>query len=257
MLTDESPYGAEDSIRILSSILSKDRPTPERRGYLVGPWEAEIRRAVALNPGERHKDASLLYQALSSTLEEAEAISRSSQKPQGPGHTVVVGPLAAEESRVPTPTGAGVPLRSTTVPNTSIVFPSVFPSVPPKPRGKAPLAAGLAIAAVAVGVGVLAMKSFRSDGEASPVPSTRATGIARPAHATDAGALAVPSAASAPPSSASGSGPVPPARELARDEGAPGNVRPRRVESGSKSGHAPPPAPSGTRQRLAPTSSFE
>jgi serine/threonine protein kinase len=269
VLTDESPYGADDGIQVLSSILSSERPTPERRGHLLGPWETEIRRAVALNPRDRHKDAGELLRALADSLEAAETVSRANPKPQGHVRTAVA--RTSPEGMPASKTDVVVPSRSTTVPNTSAVFPS---QTPPKPPPRAPIAIGLGITAVLLGAGVFAIGSMRSsnNGGISPVPSAEAphaTAIAPRAHSVpDAGAATsphvAPVASSGAPSRASESAPAPSALEVVKEDGHSGVSHPHRADVG-KPPHAPtaaassaPPGTAATaKERLTPTSSFE
>ena len=64
MLTGEQPYEGDDSVEIFSEALSRRRPTPDRWGLDVGPWEPVLQRALALRPADRYPDAGSLLKAL-------------------------------------------------------------------------------------------------------------------------------------------------------------------------------------------------
>jgi serine/threonine protein kinase len=255
VLTDEQPYGAEEGIQVLSSILSSERPTPERRGYLVGPWETEIRRAVALNPRDRHRDAGELLRALSSTLDAADAVALSHPRPSGPVRTAVAR-TSPDELPETAQTKIGVPSRSTTVPNTS----AVFPSAAPRPQDKTPIAIGLGLTAVLVVGGVVALGSLRSgSGELSPVPSSSSTrtGASASRAIADAGTRAAPRVAPAPSTSAVEIVPPPSSSEVVREDGHGDAHKPRTTSGSRKPPRTSTAEPPSAKDRLSPTSSFE
>ncbi|MDP3221289.1 MAG: serine/threonine-protein kinase, partial [Deltaproteobacteria bacterium] len=64
MLTGEQPYEGEDSVEVFSEALSRQRPTPGRRGLDVGPWEPVLQRSLALRPADRYPDAGSFLKAL-------------------------------------------------------------------------------------------------------------------------------------------------------------------------------------------------
>jgi len=63
MLTDRAPYGQDAALRF-SQIVDRVRPTPGSRGVDVGAWETVLRRALAVSPADRYRDAGELTRAL-------------------------------------------------------------------------------------------------------------------------------------------------------------------------------------------------
>jgi serine/threonine protein kinase len=68
MLTDASPYDGEDVAEVFTDALSPRRPTPAKRGYDVGAWEAVLARAVAIKPAERFANAREFLAALEGSV---------------------------------------------------------------------------------------------------------------------------------------------------------------------------------------------
>ena len=82
VLTDLPPYDGRDANTLLREVLSPQRPTPRRREVDVGPWEAVLARALALEPKERYKDAGEFLAALKVALPSAVPVIRSSVVPK-------------------------------------------------------------------------------------------------------------------------------------------------------------------------------
>jgi serine/threonine protein kinase len=64
MLTDLGAYDGEDAADIYAEVLSATRPTPAKRGFDVGAWEAVIAKAVSLKPSDRHASVREFLAAL-------------------------------------------------------------------------------------------------------------------------------------------------------------------------------------------------
>ncbi len=70
VLTDLAPIAGEDATALTAAVMSPTRPTPGILGLDVGPWEAVLRRALAMRPGERFQDARAFLQALEAEVPE-------------------------------------------------------------------------------------------------------------------------------------------------------------------------------------------
>jgi serine/threonine protein kinase len=250
VLTDEPPYEAQDGIQVLSSILSPTRPTPARRGFVVGPWEDVIRRAVALSPRDRYNDASELLRDLTQSLDAAQAAASSAPKP-----TVRV-PPSEHSGSVPPATEreevASRPPASTTM----VASSGAPPGATPAPPGTTTIAIGLGLTAVLMGGALLALGSFRSSHDAAPTPSGVEV-VALPRGAADGGRR--PPANTLAPAASSAAAIPPLASEHMADEE---DLRLRTPRSHHKEPTSKPPhdvvvAPAASRERLTPTSSFE
>lgn len=94
------------------AIISPTRPTPKTLGLDVGPWEAVLADALALQPSDRIPHAAALLSALDRGLEAADAALGAPPEPTPPDPAGQPG--APEPARlVETPTGA----VATTVPD--------------------------------------------------------------------------------------------------------------------------------------------
>ena len=102
VLTDEPPVSGED-IAVFSQLLSERRPTPGSKGRDLGPWEAVLARALALQPSDRWRDAGALLAALDATVLEADRASRDSRSGK-------VNPVPAGAATVPVPHTGDVPV---------------------------------------------------------------------------------------------------------------------------------------------------
>ncbi|MFO0554687.1 MAG: protein kinase [Polyangiaceae bacterium] len=67
VLTGRSAYGEDAEV---ATIVAEARPTPGALGVDVGPWEAVLRRALAVRTTDRFADAGEFYAALASTAPE-------------------------------------------------------------------------------------------------------------------------------------------------------------------------------------------
>ncbi len=68
MLTDALPYRGDDVQDVYIDALSPVRPTPAKRGFDAGPWEAVLSRAVSLKPAERYPSAREFLEALEAAI---------------------------------------------------------------------------------------------------------------------------------------------------------------------------------------------
>ncbi len=68
MLTDCSAYEGADVQDIYVEILSPRRPTPAKRGFDAGAWEAVLARAVSIKPNERFANAREFLAALEASV---------------------------------------------------------------------------------------------------------------------------------------------------------------------------------------------
>jgi serine/threonine-protein kinase len=73
LLTGRTAYRAADGPGLLPEVFAETRPTPGRVGVAVGPWEAEIARALHRRAPARHPDAGALLDALTRTVDAADA----------------------------------------------------------------------------------------------------------------------------------------------------------------------------------------
>jgi serine/threonine protein kinase len=98
-LTDRAPYPGSTLAERLSAAFSPDRPTPARRGVDVGPWEAVLARALALNPAERFPHAGDLLAALEAAVAPADAAWTRQASQRIPGLGVEASqPIAPEDT---------------------------------------------------------------------------------------------------------------------------------------------------------------
>ncbi len=72
LLVGKRPYAGEASFDLFAAAMSPHRPSPARFELDVGPWEIELRNALALKPAARHADAGALHRALVATVDEAQ-----------------------------------------------------------------------------------------------------------------------------------------------------------------------------------------
>ncbi len=68
MLTDALAYRGEDVQDVYIDALSPVRPTPAKRGFDAGAWEAVLTRAVSLKPAERYATAREFLEALEASV---------------------------------------------------------------------------------------------------------------------------------------------------------------------------------------------
>lgn len=68
LLTDWPPYDGDDVQDVYADVLSPRRPTPAKRGFDVGAWEAVIARAVASKPADRFQSAREFLAALEASV---------------------------------------------------------------------------------------------------------------------------------------------------------------------------------------------
>jgi serine/threonine protein kinase len=90
------------------AIISPTRPTPKTFDVDVGPWEAVLSKALALQPNDRVPSASSLLAALDATLDAADAVTRSrvgAPLPAAPTR----GPIEASSAQVTTAPRGGPP----------------------------------------------------------------------------------------------------------------------------------------------------
>ncbi|MFO0624073.1 MAG: protein kinase [Polyangiales bacterium] len=73
LLTGRTAYRALDGPGLLPEVFAEVRPTPGRVGVAVGPWEAELARALHRRVTARHADAGALLDALTRTVDAADA----------------------------------------------------------------------------------------------------------------------------------------------------------------------------------------
>lgn len=73
LLTGRAAYRAPDGPALLPEVFAERRPTPGRVGVAVGPWEAELARALHRRASARHADAGALLDALARTVNAADA----------------------------------------------------------------------------------------------------------------------------------------------------------------------------------------
>jgi serine/threonine-protein kinase len=73
LLTGRTAYRAADGPGLLPEVFGETRPTPGRVGVAVGPWEAELARALHRRAPARHPDAGALLDALTRTADAADA----------------------------------------------------------------------------------------------------------------------------------------------------------------------------------------
>jgi hypothetical protein len=109
VLTDEPPVSGPD-IAIFSQLLGESRPTPGSKGKQVGPWEAIIARALALQPSDRWRDAGALLAALEATVTEAERAFRQAREGRqnaGPAAPTVRAPATASSQAALAPDPVG------------------------------------------------------------------------------------------------------------------------------------------------------
>ncbi len=83
LLTDSPPFEAGEMAVLFQQIVDRSRPTPSKRGYDVGPWEAVLTRSLAVASVERFRDAGELLRALEAAVPHASSV-RVSVAP-GPG----------------------------------------------------------------------------------------------------------------------------------------------------------------------------
>jgi eukaryotic-like serine/threonine-protein kinase len=69
VLTDARAYPVEHGTELVASVVANERPTPARHGVDVGAWEPVLKKALALDPRDRHANARELYRELESALE--------------------------------------------------------------------------------------------------------------------------------------------------------------------------------------------
>jgi eukaryotic-like serine/threonine-protein kinase len=74
LLTDEPPYPGDDAFELSQSIFDPVRPTPKKLGVSVGPWELALSRALSLKAGDRQESAQLLFEELERDVEAADAV---------------------------------------------------------------------------------------------------------------------------------------------------------------------------------------
>lgn len=73
LLTGRGAYRAPDGPALLPEVFAEIRPTPGRVGVAVGPWEPVLARALNRRASARHADAGALLDALTGTVNAAEA----------------------------------------------------------------------------------------------------------------------------------------------------------------------------------------
>jgi serine/threonine protein kinase len=73
LLTGRTAYRAADGPGLLPEVFAETRPTPGRVGVAVGPWEAELARALHRRAPARHPDVGALLDALTRTVDAADA----------------------------------------------------------------------------------------------------------------------------------------------------------------------------------------
>ncbi|MFO0608775.1 MAG: protein kinase [Polyangiales bacterium] len=102
LLVGRRPYAGEASFDLFAAVMSSERPSPARFGLDVGPWEAELRNALALKPGGRHGDAGALHRALIATLDDAQvAWERTGAPPPLASDSLALAPTLAADGRTP------------------------------------------------------------------------------------------------------------------------------------------------------------
>jgi len=194
-LTDRAPYRGSSLGERLAAALSPERPLPSRRGVDVGPWEAVLARALALNPAERFANAGAFLEALEATEAQAD-LAWGARPAQG------VAGLGAEASQP-------ISREDTTLSGSAVVsqVPPPVASVPP-PRS---LAARLrtqrqalytlagAAATIALSLGVMqfvpASRPAARPVVSAPAPvSPRVTAVEAPVPAAPVPAAPVPAA---------------------------------------------------------------
>jgi serine/threonine protein kinase len=98
MLTGAVPFDGADAMEMCANVLAPKRPTPARFGVDVGPWEAVLGKALALDPTRRYGNATEFLAALMDNLppgvSPSEALLRISQT--GPMRPTPVAPTPAE-----------------------------------------------------------------------------------------------------------------------------------------------------------------
>lgn len=168
-------YRGSTALELYVGISDPRRPTPASHALDVGPWEAVLGRALALNPGERQPDASALLADLEGTIDDAQR--------------------AFESAR------DGVADASTRVsePDVAPVTTATAPAASRRGRGVAGAAVAL-LALVLVGATHRAARGARLP-SLSPSPSPVVREVARPA-AVEPARLAFPSVLAARPAGA-------------------------------------------------------
>ncbi len=68
VLTDRAPYDGDDLTTLYGQVLSPQRPTPAARGRDVGALEPVLRKALALKPDERFRNAGEFLMALEEAM---------------------------------------------------------------------------------------------------------------------------------------------------------------------------------------------
>jgi eukaryotic-like serine/threonine-protein kinase len=241
VLSDAQVYGWSDSVPILSEILGSERPSPARRGVQVGPWEAILLRALALNPKDRQASAGVLLKELTQSVEAAEQ-HFTFQKQYGSVNSTL--PLAPSNSP------AAAPSATTTTPSAR---PAATASEAATPRRRWLLALS-AVVILAAAFMLLRQPSSASESDLD----ARREGASHSAATTPATLASVP-AMSVPPPAAPAAASSSPTLEPHPAVSAP--VRAAPVGHAAAS-HAKPlpstPAPTPRAPtRLAPTESFE
>lgn len=156
-LTDRQVYEGEDMTALFSCILSPQRPTPAKFGLDVGPWEQVLRKAMALKPDERFKNAGEFLAAL-------EAATPSAVHKVGSIH----GAASTLGATVP-----ALPLAPATPGATTMSASAVSTEVPPSARqgGRGLGVAGVLALFMALGIGsafALSRRSTIHAGAATP-----------------------------------------------------------------------------------------
>ena len=73
LLLGTRAYASTDSFSLYGEVMSPARPTTARGGRDLGPWEPVLRKALALQPGDRYAAAGAMHEALAATVDDAEA----------------------------------------------------------------------------------------------------------------------------------------------------------------------------------------
>jgi serine/threonine-protein kinase len=68
VLTDQPPFADDGEAHVFEQAMSRDRPTPARKGRDVGAFEPVLAKALALSPRDRWRNAGELLAALDDAL---------------------------------------------------------------------------------------------------------------------------------------------------------------------------------------------
>ncbi|MFO0651987.1 MAG: serine/threonine-protein kinase [Polyangiales bacterium] len=98
LLVGRRPYAGEESFDLFAAVMSPERPSPARFELDVGPWEVELRNALALKPSARHADAGALHRALAATVNDAQIAWERTSAPPPPASDASAPTVAASAS---------------------------------------------------------------------------------------------------------------------------------------------------------------